>query len=72
MALPARTSQAANAIAATISATHAANAAWRAGSPPLSSPTDAPMRSDSADVTVMTVWRELQNSQKTRPENRHA
>ncbi len=71
-AFPARTSQAANAIAATRSAMHAANAAWRAGSPPLSSPTDAPISSDSADVTVMTVRVELQNSQKTRPENRQA
>ena len=57
---------------ATTSATHAASAAWRAGSPPLSSPTDAPISSESAEVTVMTVCFELQNSQKTSPENRQA
>ena len=72
MALPARTSQAANAIAAIMIATQAANAAWRAGSPALNSPTDAPISSDSADVTVMTVCFELQKSQKTSPEKRHA
>ena len=71
-ALPARTSHAANAIAATIARRHAASAAWRAGSPPLSSPTDAPISSDNADVTVMTVCFELQKSQKTSPENRQA
>ena len=63
IALPARTSQAAIAIAAIMSAVHAANAAWLAGLPALSSPTDAPIKSDSADVTVMTVCFELQNSQ---------
>ena len=72
MALPARTSHAANAIAAIMSAAHAASAACRAGSPPLSSPTDAPIRSDSADVTVTTVCFELQRSQKTSPEKRQA
>ena len=72
MALPAFTSHAANAIAAIISAAHAASAACRAGSPPLNSPTDAPMSSDSAEVTVTTVCFELQKIQKTRPEKRQA
>ena len=72
IALPARTSQAAKAIVANMSATEAANAAWRAGSPALNSPTDAPIKSDSADVTVMTVCFELQKSQKASPEKRHA
>ncbi len=72
MALPARTSQAANAIAATMSVTAAAMAACRPGSPALNSPTDAPIKSESADVTVMTVCFELHKSQKTSPEKRHA
>ena len=55
-----------------MSAMQAASAACRAGSPALRSPTDAPIRSDSADVTVMTVCFELQKSQKTSPENRQA
>ena len=33
----------------------------------LNSPTDAPISSDSAEVTVMTVCFELQKSQKTSP-----
>ena len=72
IALPARTSHAANAIAAIISVTPAASAAWRSGSPALKSPTDAPISSDNADVTVMTVCFELQKIQNTSPENRHA
>ena len=32
----------------------------------------APIKSDSADVTVMTVCFELQKSQNTSPEKRHA
>jgi hypothetical protein len=71
-ALPARTNHAAIAIAPTISAMHAASAVCRAGSPPLSPLTDAPASSDSADVTVTTVCRELQKIQKTSPPNRHA
>ena len=71
-AVPARTSHAASAIAATMSASAAASAACRAGSPALRSPTDAPTSSDSADVTVMTVCRELQKIQNTSPENRQA
>ena len=50
----------------------AARAAWRSGSPALRSPTDAPISSDSAEVTVMTVCFELQKIQKTSPENRQA
>ncbi len=69
---PARAAYAVNAIAATISAAHAASAAWRAGSPPDISPSVAPTSSEIADVMVMVVCRELQNSQKTRPPNRHA
>src|SRR5688500_20174395 len=72
MAFPARAAHAASAIAATMSAVHAASAAWRAGSPPLSSPTDDPISSDNADVTVMTVCLELQRNQNTSPENRQA
>jgi hypothetical protein len=70
--LPAWTSQATIAMIATKSATHAASEAWRAGSPPLKSPTDAPISSESAEVTVMTVCFELQKSQKTSPEKRQA
>ena len=50
----------------------AASALNRVVSPPAISPSDAPTSSDMAEVTVMDVYRELQNSQKTRPENRHA
>ena len=53
-------------------AAQAAIAACFAGSPALSSPTEAPMRSDNADVTVMTVCFELQKIQNTRPENKQA
>ena len=42
------------------------------GSPPAISPSDAPTSSEIAEVTVTAVWRELQNSQKTSPPNRHA
>ena len=59
-------------MAATMIARHAASAACRDGSPPLNSPTDAATSSDNAEVTVMTVCLELQNSQKTSPEKRHA
>ena len=50
----------------------AASAAKRAGSPPASSPSVEPISSEIADVTVIAVCRELQNSQNTSPENRHA
>jgi hypothetical protein len=55
-----------------MSVTHAARAACRTGSPPLNCPTDAPISSDNADVTVTTVCVELQKSQNARPENRQA
>ena len=42
------------------------------GRRPRSLPSDAPISSEIADVTVSAVWRELQNSQKTSPPNRHA
>jgi hypothetical protein len=69
---PARTSHAANASAATTSAVAAAKAAYRVESPPASWPSDVPTSNEIADVTVTEVWRELQNAQKTNPENRHA
>ena len=69
---PARTSQAMNAIAATSNAVQAANALKRDGSPAAIVPSDEPMSKEIADVTVMAVWRELQKSQKTSPENKHA
>ena len=37
-----------------------------------SSPSDVPTSSDMAEVTVIAVCRELQNSQKTSPENMQA
>ena len=51
---------------------HAASAREARRSPPAISPSEAPTSSEIAEVTVIAVWRELQNSQKTRPENRHA
>ena len=57
---------------ATISAVHEASIPYRRGSPPAISPSVAPTSSEIADVTVTAVTRELQNSQKTRPPNRHA
>ena len=69
---PARASHARKAIRAMSRAVPAASAAKREGSPPEISPSDAPIRSDIAEVTVTTVWRELQNNQNTRPPNRQA
>ena len=69
---PARTSQATNAIAATSSAVPAASAPKRVGSPPAIVPSEAPTSTEIADVTVIVVWRELQNNQNTSPEKRHA
>src|SRR5207253_7731307 len=69
---PALASQAMKATTPTIRAVHAASAANREASPPAKSPSDAPTRTERADVTVIAVCRELQNSQKTRPENKHA
>src|SRR5439155_25735568 len=67
-----RAKYAAKASAATISAVHAASVACRAGSPPEISASDAPIRSEIADVTVTAVCFELQNNQNARPPNRHA
>src|SRR6201981_1361392 len=67
---PAFTSQAMKAITPTINAVHDANAQKREASPPPRSPNDAPTNTEIADVTVIAVCRELQNSQKTRPEKR--
>ncbi len=39
---------------------------------PAMPPCDAPTKREMAEVTVMAVCRELQNSQKTRPSNKHA
>jgi hypothetical protein len=41
-------------------------------SPPAISPIDEPISSEMAEVTVMAVCRELQNSQKNKPPNKHA
>ncbi len=69
---PALNSQAIKAMSATSTAVPAANALNRLVSPPAIPPNDAPMSSEMADVTVIVVCRELQNSQKTSPPNRHA
>lgn len=69
---PARTTHATSAIAATRMAVHAASDANRCGSPPARPPSDVPISSEIAEVTVIAVWRELQNSQNTRPEKRQA
>ena len=69
---PALTSQAMKAMSATSKAVPAASAPKRVVSPPAMSPSDAPTSSEMAEVTVMAVCRELQNSQKTSPPNRHA
>src|SRR4051812_10128323 len=68
MTTPAFTSHVTNASAAAINAVQAASAAKRVVSPPARSPSDAPTRSEIADVTLIAVCRELQNTQKTRPE----
>ena len=69
---PALTSQAMKAITATSKAVPAASAPKRVVSPPAISPNEAPMSNEIADVTEMTVCRELQKSQKKSPPNRHA
>src|ERR1700740_1684819 len=69
---PALTNQAMMAMSATSKAVPAASALNRVVSPPVISPRDAPTSSEMAEVTVMTVWRELQNSQNTSPPNKHA
>src|ERR1043166_3948953 len=69
---PAFTSQAMNAIEATSNAVPAASAPKRVVSPAAISPSDAPVSNEIADVTVTTVYRELQNNQKSSPPNRHA
>jgi hypothetical protein len=56
----------------TINAVHDARAQNREASPPARSPSDAPTSTEIADVTVIAVCRELQNSQKTSPEKRQA
>ena len=67
---PALTSQALKAISATSKAVPAASGLNRVVSPPAISPSDAPTSRDMAEVTVMDVYRELQNNQKTRPPTR--
>ena len=69
---PALASQAMKTINATSSAVPAASAPKCVGSPPAMPPCDAPTKREMAEVTVMAVCRELQNSQKTRPSNKHA
>jgi hypothetical protein len=69
---PARTAHAISAMTATRRAVPAASALKKVASPPAISANDAPTSSEMADVTVMVVCRELQKSQKTKPEDRHA
>src|SRR5215467_14262249 len=68
---PACASQARNAIAAVGSAVQAAIAPKRAGSLPAMLPSDEPMSSEIAEVTLIDVCCELQKSQKTSPLNKH-
>ncbi len=70
--VPARASQATNAIIATPSAVALARPAKSAASPPAMSASEVPSRSEIAEVTETAVWREPQNSQNTSPENRQA
>src|SRR4029453_6236740 len=69
---PAFASHAMKASAPTINAVHDARDQKREASPPAKSPSDAPTRTEIADVTVIAVCLELQNNQKTRPEKRQA
>lgn len=69
---PALAAQAMKAMSATSRAVPAANALKRVGSPPEISPSEAPTSSEMAEVTVIAVWRELQNSQNTKPPNKQA
>src|SRR5213075_1989134 len=69
---PALTSQAMKAMSATSKAVPAASALNRVVSPPPISPSDEPTSRDMAEVTVIDVYRELQNSQKISPANKHA
>src|SRR5262245_8279782 len=73
---PALASHAMKASTPTISAVHDARAQNREASPLARSPSEAPTNTEIADVTVIAVCRELQNSQQTRQENtqeyRHA
>jgi hypothetical protein len=69
---PARSNHATKAITATRRAVHVANAQNRTGSPFAKGPRETPISSEIAEVTLMDVWRELQNNQKTRPEKRTA
>jgi len=69
---PALTSQPMKAIAATISAVQAAKAAKREGSPAAIPASDEPTSREIAEVTLIAVYRELQNNQKTSPEKRQA
>ena len=69
---PALASHAMKASTPTINAVHEAKAQNREGSPPARSPSDAPTRTEIAEVTVIAVCRELHNNQNTNPENRQA
>src|ERR1700760_619825 len=69
---PACASHAKNAIVAVSRAVQAASAPKRAGSPPVMLPSDEPMSSEIAEVTLIDVCLELQKSQNTSPPNRHA
>ena len=69
---PAFTSHAMSAISPTSRAVPAARAPNRAVLPPAISSREAPTSNEIAEVTEITVCRELQNNQKTRPPNKHA
>src|SRR5262245_31880458 len=69
---PAFTNQAMMAMSPTRMAVPAARAENRVGSPPEIVPSVEPINKEMAEVTVMVVCRELQNSQKTNPPNKHA
>jgi hypothetical protein len=69
---PARTAHAISAMTATRTAVPAASPLKRVTSPPAISANEAPTSNEIAEVTVMAVCRELQKSQKTKPENRQA
>ena len=69
---PARMSHAIKARIPTRKAVAEAKAANLEVSPSAIIPMVEPMSSEIAEVTVITVWVELEKSQKTNPANKHA
>jgi len=69
---PARTSHARKAMVAVSSAMQAAIAPKRVGSPPAMLPSDEPISSEIAEVTLIHVCREPQKIQNTSPPYKHA